>query len=164
MYTYLTTPLEDWVTDLYKQMQIFKPKDIKEEKFARYFEIFLRYKAGNAFYINGRFKSITIDSRLTTQIQRQIFFHELCHILRHAGNQSLMPSAFRELQERDARHFTRYAAIPYHMLNQIDMDSPYVIEEMSDTFKVTSELCLERLIQIQNKLPFSRRTYHGYIS
>ncbi|MFB5166148.1 MULTISPECIES: hypothetical protein [Parageobacillus] len=30
-----------------------------------------------------------------------------------------MPEAFRELQERDANHFTKYAAIPFHMLRFI---------------------------------------------
>jgi Zn-dependent peptidase ImmA (M78 family) len=148
---YTTTALEDWVTDFYKRLNIFTPKDINEQKIAYELRIFLRYKEENSFYINGRFRSITIDSRLTSKIQRQIFYHELCHILRHVGRQTIMPGAFRELQERDARHFSRYAAIPHHMLSFIDFDSPYVVEEMSDTFKVTPVLCIERLEQIQTK-------------
>ncbi len=31
-HTYITSPLEDWVMKLYKQMGIIKPKDLKIEK------------------------------------------------------------------------------------------------------------------------------------
>jgi hypothetical protein len=107
----------------------------------------------------GRYRGITIDTRESIEVQREMFFHELCHILRHCGVQSMMPAAFREMQERDARHFTRYAAIPYHMIKFIDIEDPYVIDQMVDKFKVTPELCLERLEQIKE-----RSWNHKYIA
>ncbi|BDG47749.1 hypothetical protein PspKH34_23100 [Parageobacillus sp. KH3-4] len=64
----------------------------------------------------------------------------------------MMPEAFRELQERDANHFTKYAAIPFHMLRFIDWREPYIVEHMSNMFKVTPELCEERLTQIRNRI------------
>jgi Zn-dependent peptidase ImmA (M78 family) len=103
-------------------------------------------------YEIGRFKSITIDKRLPPKVQREHFYHELCHILRHAGRQIMMPAAFRELQEWDARNFTRYAALPLHMISKLDYTQPDIVEVLSEQFKVTPELCSERLYRIREKV------------
>jgi len=78
--------------------------------------------------------------------QREVFFHELCHLLRHCGNQyKNMPKAFRELQEWDAEHFTRYAAIPFHMLKYINWKSPLLIKELVKTFCINEKICKYRV-------------------
>jgi hypothetical protein len=157
---YLTSALEDWVTSFYMQLRILYPRQIKIEHIARMNDIFIHDKPIPAFHeVIGRYRGITLDKRESIEVQREMFFHELCHILRHCGVQSMMPAAFREMQERDARHFTRYAAIPYHMIKFIDLDDPYVIDQMVDKFKVTPELCKERLEQIH-----SRSWNHKYIA
>lgn len=150
--TYTTSALEDWITNFYTRLRILQPKQIKIEYIAKVHEIFIHRKPTPAFYqIIGRYKGITLDGRESSTIQREMFFHELCHILRHSGVQSMMPAAFRELQERDARNFVRYAAIPHHMLKFIDFEESYVIDQMADLFRITPELCEERLEQIQNR-------------
>ncbi|USK40142.1 peptidase [Cytobacillus firmus] len=150
---YPTTALEDWVTDFYSRLGIVKPEHIKEEIIARKCEIYIHRKPRSSFYeIVGRYRGITVDNRVLPSIQREMFFHELSHILRHAGNQLMMPKAFKELQERDSYHFTRYAAIPHHMIHFIDLEDPYVIDQMTSLFKVTPELCIERLMQIQKRM------------
>jgi len=152
---YYTTALEDWVSNLYIRLKILKPEDIKIEYIARVYNIFIHRKPIPSFYqVIGRYKGITIDVRESLDKQREMFFHELCHILRHVGVQSMMPSAFRELQERDSRHFTKYAIIPYHMLKFINFEDEYVIEQMASLFKASPELCEERLMQIQNRKMF----------
>jgi hypothetical protein len=149
---YLTSALEDWVTSFYTRLRILQPTQIKIEYIARMNDIFIHYKQIPAFHeVIGRYRGISLDSRETNEVQREMFFHELCHILRHCGVQSMMPAVFREMQERDARHFTRYAAIPYHMIQFIDIKDPYVIDQMVDKFKVTPDLCQERLEQICNR-------------
>lgn len=151
--TYLTTALEDWVTSFYLRMRIFTPKQIIESQIASKNEIFLKLaRMPSKYDVIGRFKCITIDNRLDKLKQREVFFHELCHILRHSGRQGMMPEAFRELQEWDARNFIRYAAIPNHMLRFIDFNDSFVVEQMVDTFKVTPELCTERLLQIEGRI------------
>ncbi|MFJ5621981.1 hypothetical protein ACIQD3_04430 [Peribacillus loiseleuriae] len=55
------------------------------------------------------------------------------------------------MQEWDAQHFVLYAAIPHHMLQFIDVDDPYVIDQMVHLFKVTDDLCFKQLEQIQNR-------------
>ncbi|WP_350346125.1 ImmA/IrrE family metallo-endopeptidase [Heyndrickxia faecalis] len=147
---YCTTSLEDWVTKFYSRIGIIKPKQIDITAISRCLRIYVHYKPIYSYFeVIGRYQGIVIDCREPPEKHREIFFHELCHILRHAGVQSMMPKAFRELQEWDARHFVKYAAIPFHMLQYINFDDSHVVEQMTDIFKVSPELCLERLLQLQ---------------
>ncbi|MFP7469972.1 ImmA/IrrE family metallo-endopeptidase [Niallia taxi] len=147
---YQTTALEDWVTNFYLKLNIHSPQDINEDYIAREQRIFLhRKRIAPFFQIVGRYRGITIDLRETKNKQREVFFHELCHILRHSGNQGMMNKAFRELQEWDTKNFTKYAAIPHHMISYIPLYDENVIEQMANMFKVTPELCEERLNQIK---------------
>jgi Zn-dependent peptidase ImmA (M78 family) len=153
---YKTTALEDWVSTLYIRLKIIHPIQINEEYIARIYGIFInRYPLPSYHKVIGNFRGIYIDSRRQKDEQREIFFHEFAHILRHSGIQTMLPAAFRELQEWDARHFTKYAAIPSHMLKFIDFNDDYVIDQMSSLFKVPPELCQERLEQIQSRCHFS---------
>jgi len=155
---YQTTALEDWVTNLYLKLNIHTPQEINEDYIAREQRIFLHRKKLSPFYqIVGRYRGITIDIREPKSNQREMFFHELCHILRHSGNQGMMNKAFRELQEWDTRHFTKYAAIPHHMISYIPLYDENVIEHMVNIFKVTPELCEERLIQIRNGISHNHK-------
>lgn len=139
---YPTTALEDWVTELEARLRIYHPEQIKIDQIAHTFCIFIHHKPLLAFYeVVGRYRGITIDSRMSTDKQKEMFFHELCQILRHTGRQTMMPAAFRELQEWDARNFVRYAAIPHHMLKYIDLNNEHIIDQMVRLFKVTPELC-----------------------
>ncbi|RWZ60871.1 ImmA/IrrE family metallo-endopeptidase [Halobacillus fulvus] len=99
----------------------------------------------------GRYREIVLDTKLSKPMQREQFFHELCHAIRHVGKQTMMPDAFRELQERDARHFTLYAALPYHMIKEYDLNDPELIERWAYDFNVSFELCEERLEQIKRR-------------
>jgi hypothetical protein len=159
---YIPTPLESWVSEKYKRMKILIPSDLSEERIAWIYNIFFFKKPlpSNSFE-HGKFKSITIDSRIVPSLQREHFYHEWCHLLRHSGNQNMMPAAFKELQEFDARNFTKYAAIPYHMLFKYDLDDPQIIEHWESDFKVSSELCTERLFNIKRRLENGRRMMYG---
>jgi Zn-dependent peptidase ImmA (M78 family) len=149
---YYTTALEDWVTNKYKRLRILHPEQINIDYIAKIFDIRIKRTPLPSFHdIASSCRWIFVDNRKNKREQREIFFHEFGHILRHTGVQTMLPSAFRELQEWDARHFTMYAAIPYHMLNHIDFNDEYVIDQMTSLFKVTPELCEERLEQIKNR-------------
>lgn len=138
---YHQTHLEEFVTRFYKNLRIFHPGDLTEENLCFLLGIYLYRKPQPSFsFEHGNFRSITIDSRLSPEEQREQFFHELCHLLRHAGRQTRMAVMFRELQEWDARNFTRYAALPYHMLQLFDFKSPNLIKNLSKQFKVSSQL------------------------
>jgi Zn-dependent peptidase ImmA (M78 family) len=152
---YITTSLEDWVTRFYTRLRILHPSQIDIKRIAYIYDIYMHLKPMPSSYrVMGRYRGITIDCRKSKELQREIFFHELCHILRHAGVQSMMRKEFRDLQEWDANHFTLYAAIPHHMLRFLDFrqPTPLLIKEMSTMFKVTELLCQKRLEQIHNRI------------
>jgi Zn-dependent peptidase ImmA (M78 family) len=144
------------VSKYYKSIGIYTPDQINEKSIARNLRIYLTYTDKRSYSAqNGNFKLINIHSHLEIRKQREVFFHELCHILRHEGYQyRVMPKAFRDLQEWDAAHFTRYAAIPFHMLSYANWKSPTLIKDMAETFQVSEEICQYRVDHInRNKLP-----------
>ncbi|MFD2628821.1 ImmA/IrrE family metallo-endopeptidase [Oceanobacillus kapialis] len=117
--SYLTSTLEDWITKRYVKNNIFSPNKINIKRIARQERIFIHKKPMPARYdIHGRYQAIVLDSRTKPEQQREQFFHELCHILRHVGHQGMMPDAFRQLQEWDANRFMMYATLPYYMLKK----------------------------------------------
>lgn len=150
---YTTTALEDWITQRYSRIHIKTAIDIDIKRIARYYDIYIHYKPMPARYdIFGRYRAIVLDARVSKEEQREQFFHELCHILRHVGHQSMLPDAFRELQEWDANRFTVYAALPYFILKRYDFNNPHLIHDLANDFNVTEELCKKRLEQIKRNV------------
>ncbi|MFC4389107.1 ImmA/IrrE family metallo-endopeptidase [Gracilibacillus marinus] len=159
LYNYTTTALEDWVTDLYLRRKIVLPRDINPEKIGIIFGIYIHYKPLPTRYdIFGRYKAININKHQESNLQKEEFLHELGHILRHSGHQTMMSDAFRELQEWDARNFTLYAALPHHMIKNYNLDDPYIIDQLSYDFCVTPTLCKTRLDKIKSNIIISQST------
>ncbi|WP_277680035.1 ImmA/IrrE family metallo-endopeptidase [Gracilibacillus dipsosauri] len=160
---YTTTALEDWVTNWYKHNRIMTPNELMDLKhIALRHDIFLHKKPIKArFDLVGRYKGIILDSRESIEIQREQFFHELCHILRHCGHQSMMPEAFRQLQEWDARHFTLYAALPSHMIENYDFNETSIVEILAEDFKVRKELVVERLEKIYRNQRYQNKKFYS---
>lgn len=159
MKRYIQTHLEEFISNLYEQLGIFKPYQISEEFIANKLGIMFFRENGPSFHtrICGT-DVIYIDARLPPKKQREQFFHELCHVLRHVGNQSFISLSFREWQEIDARRFTKCAAIPFDMVKNWNLWDENIIEKASDIFCVTEELCEQRLLQIKNRTYFNHLT------
>lgn len=150
---YTLSTLEEFVVRMYRNLRIYDPDDITEENVCFIFRIYLKRSPVATHSVElGNFRAINLDSRMTIHKQREAFFHELAHLLRHSGRQTTMPAAFRELQEWDAHRFTLYAACPIHMLHLFDLKDPDIINEMSRRFRVTPTLCHERLAKIKEKM------------
>lgn len=158
-YSYKPFPLDAWISKFYQEIGIFTPRDINEQYIARSLRIFLTYSEKRCYSTQtGNFKMINIHEGLNPEKKRETFFHELCHLLRHEGNQyAMMPEAFRELQEREANHFTRYAAIPFHMLNLMDWRSPTLVHDISETFQVSEEVSEYRVQQVFRNMKPKKR-------
>lgn len=151
-FNYCSTHLEDWITDMYQEIGIKTPDDITEERIANKLGIyFLRTNRPSHHICVSGLHAIYVDSRLSLQEQREHFFHELCHVLRHYGSQFRMPLPLKEWQEYDAARFVKCATIPYQMVLSWDLDDPYIISYAAETFKVTKELSESRLIQIRSR-------------
>ena len=80
-------------------------------RIAAHFNIWIHYENVNSMMIkhDGMY-SIILNSSLSKEKQWEDFAHELCHVLKHAGNQLYMNQMFRELQEFQANQFMYHFA------------------------------------------------------
>lgn len=152
-YNYTPFELEKSISVFYKNIGITRPEDINERAIASELGITLDYSDKRCFSYEDRYdKLINIKHTLPKPVQRERFFHELGHVLRHAGSQLIMPKSFIELQEFDSKRFTKYAALPYIMLVNYDLECSYISKLLANEFKVSEQLCLERVDNIKNKI------------
>jgi Zn-dependent peptidase ImmA (M78 family) len=90
---------------------------------------------------------ILLNSNLSKEIKWQEFAHELCHLLRHAGNQNALPFPFVQLQESQANSFALHFFIPTFMIEKLDFSEhkQAAIEEIALTFGVEYDFAEERM-------------------
>ncbi len=141
---YQTTLLEDWIKNFYYSLDIIHPHQLDLHDIANRLGLFVNYKdISSRFYLD----EVILDKRLTEQEQWQDFGHELCHALRHEGNQLIMPKPFVELQEYQANLFAYHFCVPTFMLLKLDLpennkEAKYYIGNM---FNVTLGFAEKRL-------------------
>ncbi|NRQ56084.1 ImmA/IrrE family metallo-endopeptidase [Brevibacillus sp. HD1.4A] len=155
---YKMTPLEEWITAKYLEHSICLPEDLEINRVADVFggEItYLRTRSHARWEDDGTSDfMIILDSRLDEPSARSEFFHELCHPLRHVGDQKMLPKAFRDLQETQASLFQQYAAIPFFMVQ--DLDIPVYEKDiplyLAHVFNVPVSLANRRFNQIKGRI------------
>ncbi|OLN21931.1 hypothetical protein BTO30_12050 [Domibacillus antri] len=116
------THLEDFIETFYTSIGIQDPNELGIERIAARMGVIVDYVDG----VSKCFKIeccsvILLNQHLSPHAQWQEFAHELCHLLLHAGNQHALPSAFLELQERQANNFALHFCIPSFMLERINL-------------------------------------------
>ncbi|QMV42959.1 ImmA/IrrE family metallo-endopeptidase [Cohnella cholangitidis] len=152
---YQTTPLEQWIEQLWLKSGITAPSQLNVEEVASRLDVWVHYMkdTSRALEYMGM-RTILIDQRQGSEAQWEDFLHELCHVLRHAGNQTTMPRLFCEGQEAEANRFVLYAAMPFFMLRHFKL--PRRIDEAAESlachFGVTFELARKRLEQVQRRM------------
>jgi len=152
---YDPTPFEQWTDQLLTKAGIRSVSQLNIDEVAARLNVWVHYmnETSRALEYLG-LRSILVDKRLSEREQWEDFLHELCHVLRHAGNQTVMPKAFREGQEAEANRFVMYAAIPASML--ADLKLPDRMDEaaewLAERFGVTIALAARRLEQIQRRI------------
>lgn len=157
---YKPTPLEQWIESLWRKAGILTPGQLTIDEVASRLNVWVHYlnQRSKALEYMG-LRSILVDKRLSRAEQWEDFLHELCHVLRHAGNQTLMPQSFLESQEADANRFVLYASVPYFMLRHYPLPDrrSEAAELIVAHFGVTHTLAYQRLEQIQ------RRTFEAIL-
>ncbi|MEZ2657239.1 ImmA/IrrE family metallo-endopeptidase [Aneurinibacillus aneurinilyticus] len=155
---YKPTYVENWIEEVYQANGILTPNDMDIERIAEVFggkvvdtkaKSHVRWEDDeDIFFV------IFLNNALDELSKRSDFHHELCHPLQHAGNQERIPESFKELQERQARTFQLYAAIPFFMLKKLPIPQyeNEAIDVLSNEFRVPYELAAERLHQIKRRL------------
>lgn len=153
---YRETELEQWISGKYLQHGIASTAEHDIEHIAQAFGVELVYEECPSFSDNEE-QVIFLNKYADDVTARVIFFHELCHVLRHAGDQRRMPVLFKNAQETEAEQFVLYAAIPFYMFAKLPVPDQHceAIPFLAETFRVPYELAEHRLDQIQ------RRVLHG---
>jgi Zn-dependent peptidase ImmA (M78 family) len=154
---YEKTPLESWLEKLYIEKGIFTPEDLEIEHIAKSFGF-------KIIYINGAPERaiwdeedaiIFLKPNQSEESLREKFFHELCHPLRHYGDQTTMKvKTFRDLQEIQANQFQLYAAIPFYMLKTLEpvKFEHQLISQIQNAFKISDTLVKRRIDQIKRRI------------
>lgn len=153
---YQETHLEQWINSKYQSSGLLDAVQHDIERIAEAFDIELVYAACPSFSDNEE-RVIFLNKHTDDVMARVIFFHELCHVLRHAGDQRSMPSLFKDAQEAEADQFVLYAAVPFYMFEKLPVPDQRneAIPYIADAFRIPLELAEQRLDQIQ------RRVLHG---
>lgn len=154
--TYKCTPVEQWINALYAQHDILSTDHLNIETLALRMNTWVYYKPISSRCIDrgGGMYSVVIDSRLDKKSQWEDFLHELCHILRHTGNQHELPPLLVDWQEDHADAFMLYASIPIYMVRQMDLPEhrQEIIDFLATEFTVTHQLAERRLGQIERRI------------
>lgn len=158
---YQMTALEMWVEELYEGIGITKVDQLNIDELARRLNVWIHYGpiVSKGLEIHPNMYSMNIDSRLSPTRQWIDFLHELCHLLRHSGNQSILPELFTKAQEDEAEQFVLYAAMPISIIAKLHLPTrrDKAIEYLFRTFAVPKDLAERRLDQIE------RREYQGVL-
>lgn len=140
--------LEEYVKNMYLNFGFTEPYHIDMSRIASYFNIWVHYEDVNSMMIkhDGMY-SIILDSRLSKEKQWEDFAHELCHVLKHAGNQLNMNKMFRELQEFQANQFMYHFCVPTFMLLKLDFPELrcHAAKMIAELFNVTEEFAAKRV-------------------
>lgn len=152
---YHMTILEEFLETTYATAGVIYPHQITVQELAWRLKVWLHYEpvSSRALEATSGMYSMFIDSRLTPNQQRIDFFHELCHLLRHVGNQMTMPQEFTKMQEIEAEHFVLYAVMPFSMISRIGLPDQrtFAINTLMEIFNVPIDLAEKRLDQIQRR-------------
>ncbi|MEN2466723.1 ImmA/IrrE family metallo-endopeptidase [Ornithinibacillus sp. JPR2-1] len=135
--------LEDFIHQLLLSIQVTKPEHLEMHSIARKLGVKITYEENKVFRCENEI-NLTKSTRTKEWYD---FAHELCHYLRHCGNQLVMHPLFRQLQEYQANHFVYHFCVPTFMLEKI----PYLTASIiSQKFNVEFDFALRRLEMHQN--------------
>ncbi|ALX47611.1 ImmA/IrrE family metallo-endopeptidase [Lentibacillus amyloliquefaciens] len=146
---YITTPLEDSIQKLYWRIGIKEPKHSIEDIATR-LGISICYQK-IPLSADG---IIFIDPLQNKCKQREVFTHELGHVLQHVGVQLGMPEDFRHMQEAKARNFALHFTVPTFMLLELSMPKyrNQAVNLIAERFGVTHDFADERLLHYERQI------------
>jgi len=156
LYFYERTHLEEWVETIYKRSGIRTPSDLTVETISARLGIGVTFEPDvvDEVIFDEEYAHIFINSLYSPQRRWEVFCHELCHPLRHLGNQLMLADEFRKLQEMDAHAFQFYAAIPFFMLQEMELPDheKEIIDLLAREFGVTHGFAKCRWEQIHRRI------------
>ncbi|MCY8344992.1 ImmA/IrrE family metallo-endopeptidase [Bacillus haynesii] len=152
---YTNSHLEDWIENLYMEINITQPDQINFENIADALGIEVVFKPAPSFSFKyDNVYTISLDKRKTRRDQWDDFAHELCHLYRHEGDKNIMPKHWINYQECQAIYFSYHFCIPTFMLQKLKMTHNLYYDALliAKTFKVTESFATTRLNMYFNKI------------
>ncbi|WP_079708016.1 ImmA/IrrE family metallo-endopeptidase [Paraliobacillus ryukyuensis] len=121
--SYHKTDLETWLENLYKKHGILTLSDLTINNVSRKLKVDIIFmeNAKELAIWDEEDAAIFLNPNKSNEEVRAIFFHELCHPLRHYGDQLEGIDTFTALQERQANQFMLYASMPFFMIKDMVM-------------------------------------------
>lgn len=152
---YIMTQIEEYQETLYRRIGVCHLSHLTIEEVASRLNVWLYFGpiGSKALEVRPGMYSVHIDSRLNQQEQWLDFLHELCHLLRHAGDQSIMPEQFTRAQESEADAFMLYAAMPISMIRRLHLPASFdgCVELLANEFHVPVDAAARRMEQLQRR-------------
>lgn len=155
---YKPNDLERWISAKYQEHGIHYASDLDLERIADIFGVELRLYAGPSFaeWKDDEYSFLFINAYMPEEQRREHFFHELCHPLRHAGQQDSrrMPAALRQLQEAQAEHFMLYAGMPWYMFEEFTAIFHYATfpKHLAEQFVLPLSFVQKRISQMMRRM------------
>ncbi|GAA4703664.1 ImmA/IrrE family metallo-endopeptidase [Brevibacillus fulvus] len=164
---YEPTVLEEWVEKFYIKHNIRTPSNLSIENMSAILGIGVTFAPGvdDEVLFDEEYTHVFINSLHSRQRQWEVFCHEICHPLRHLGNQIMLPDEFRKMQEIEANAFQYYAAIPFFMVRDMKLPDHQneIIDLLAREFGVTHEFAKKRWDQILRRIARGR-SHHEFIT
>src|SRR5699024_576158 len=96
---------------------------------------------------------IYLDPAIPRKKRKEVFSHELEHILFHSGVQLFMTESFRRMQEWQANNFALHFAVPTFMLRELVLrERNQAIDTIATTFHVTHNFAAKRLNHYEKQI------------
>lgn len=151
------TQIELFVMKLYKKLKLSNPNLQSIEEIGNFFGVDIEYD----FSISACLEGLLIIKDGTSAEKWESFGHELCHHLRHIGNQRNMHPLFREMQEYQADYFAYHFCVPTFMIE--NMKLPNCLNSarslISERFHVSPKFA-ERRLEMWMNSKFSKEVIH----
>jgi Zn-dependent peptidase ImmA (M78 family) len=155
---YYKVPLELSIEQIYKEKGITSPEDLTIENVAAKLNISVVYIPPCRAIWDEEQSAIFLDPNYSKVELREVFFHELCHPLRHYGNQESMNYDFKAYQEAQANQFKYYAAMPFSIIETLDIPKyeKDFVAMLAYIFDVPVPMALFRVEQILRRINRSK--------
>lgn len=140
--------LDCLIMNIYKDLKIMHIHELNIKNLGKAFKVPICYTELGSAYIRQNTRCvILVDSTKELHLQKEEFYHELSHFIldHHLCDNKMLIDYF----EAKADNLVPYLAIPLHMLNECDLKSPFVVQELSQSFGVSYDLVFKRLEQIK---------------
>jgi len=156
---YKPSDIELWISNKYQENGIFSPSDLDVERVADIFGYLIKGTHRDSGVIFDDEGDCIIYLKLQEAAKmRADFFHEICHPLRHVGDQSVLPAPFVDLQEAQAAQFQLYSSMPFYMIQESPPRQSWVeyYQMLAIEFTFPVWLVRRRILQINNRIERAR--------